>query len=127
MVSAAAGMKYHGLWLQSEGYFRKLNNFVADAMLPVRFVRDSGFYLQLADMIVPKRVELYGATSYIFGPYGHPWEYILGNNYYPWNTRNIRLNTQLLYVSHSPVSSTFGFYTGQQTGPIFSIGMTALY
>jgi len=127
MVSAAAGMKYHGLWLQSEGYFRKLDNFVADAMLPVRVIRDSGFYLQLADMIVPKRVELYGATSYIFGPYGHPWEYILGNNYYPWNTRNIRLNTQLLYVSHSPVSSTFGFYTGQQTGPIFSIGMTALY
>jgi hypothetical protein len=127
MVSAAAGMKYHGLWLQSEGYFRKLDNFVADGMLPVRFVRDSGFYVQVADMIVPKRVELYGATSYIFGPYGHPWEYLLGNNYYPWNTRNIRLNTQLIYVSHSPVSSTFGFYPGQQTGPIFSIGMTALY
>jgi hypothetical protein len=127
MVSAAAGMKYHGFWLQGEGYVRKLDNFVADGKLPVGVVRDSGFYVQLADMIVPKRVELYGTTSYVFGPYGHPWEYIVGNNYYPWNTRNIRLNTQLIYVSHSPVSSTFGFYTGQTTGPIFSIGMTALY
>jgi cell division protein FtsB len=127
MVSAAAGMKYHGFWLQGEGYVRKLDNFVADGKLPVGVVRDSGFYVQFADMIVPKRFELYGTASYIFGPYGHPWEYIVGNNYYPWNTRNIRLNSQLIYVSHSPVSSTFGFYTGQTTGPIFSIGMTTLY
>src|SRR5215469_16256366 len=127
MLSASAGMKYHGFWLQGEGYVRKLDNFVADGKLPVGVVRDSGFYVQVADMIVPKRLELYGATSYIFGPYGHPWEYIVGNNYYPWNTRNIRLNTQLIYVSHSPVSSTFGFYIGQTTGPIFSIGLTALY
>jgi hypothetical protein len=127
MASAAAGMKYHGFWFQGEGYVRKLDNFVADGKLPVGVVRDSGFCVQFADMIVPKRFELYGATSYIFGPYGHPWEYIVGNNYYPWNTRNIRLNTQLIYVSHSPVSSTFGFYTGQTTGPIFSIGMTTLY
>ena len=127
MLSASAGMKYHGFWLQGEGYVRKLDNFVADGKLPLGVVRDSGFYVQVADMIVPKRLELYGATSYIFGPYGHPWEYIVGNNYYPWNTRNIRLNTQLIYVSHSPVSSTFGFYIGQTTGPIFSIGLTALY
>jgi hypothetical protein len=78
-------------------------------------------------MIVPKRFELYGATSYIFGQYGNSKEFIVGTNYYPWNTRNIRLNTQLLNVDHSPVNSTFGFYIGQQTGPIFSIGMTALY
>jgi hypothetical protein len=34
---------------------------------------------------------------------------------------------QLINVGHSPVSSTFGFYTGQLTGQIFSFGMTALY
>jgi hypothetical protein len=127
MVSAAAGMKYHGFWLQGEGYVRKLDDFVADGKLPVGIVRDSGFYVQVADMIVPKRFELYGATSYIFGDFGHPKEFIIGGNYYPWNTRNIRLNTQLINVDHSPVSSTFGFYLGQITGPVFSIGMTAFY
>jgi hypothetical protein len=30
-------------------------------------VRDYGFYVQMAHMIVPNRIELYGATSYIFG------------------------------------------------------------
>ena len=103
MLSVAAGMKYHGFWLQGEGYGRRLDNLVADGTLPVRVVRNSGFYVQLADMVVPKRLELYGATSYIFGDFGHPREFIGGSNYYPWNTRNIRLNAQLIYVYHSPV------------------------
>ncbi|MGC2281833.1 MAG: cell division protein ZapB [Candidatus Acidiferrales bacterium] len=127
MVSASAGMKYHGFWLQGEGYGRKLDHFVADGKLPVGAVRDTGFYVQIADMIVPKRFELYGATSYVFSDYGHPKEFIVGGNYYPWNTRNIRLNTQLINVWHSPVSSTFGFYVGQITGQVFAFGVTALY
>jgi hypothetical protein len=127
MVSAAAGMKYRGFWLQGEGYGRKLDNFVADGKLPVGVVRDFGFYVQLAGMIVPKRFELYGATSYVFSDYGRPKEFIVGGNYYPWNTRNIRLNTQLINVDHSPVNSTFGFYLGQITGNVFTVGMTALY
>jgi hypothetical protein len=127
MVSAATGMKYHGLWIQGEGYGRLLDHFVANGKLPVTEVRDSGFYVQVADMIVPKRFELYGGTSYIFGQFGNSKEFIIGTNYYPWDTRNIRLNTQVINVDHSPVSSTFGFYLGQITGPVFSIGMTALY
>jgi hypothetical protein len=127
LVSTAAGMKYHGFWLQAEGYGRKLNNFVADGKLPVGAVRDTGFYVQAASMVVPKRFEIYAATSYIFTDYGRPKEFIIGSNYYPWNTRNIRLNTQLINVGHSPVSSTFGFYVGQLTGQVFSFGVTALY
>jgi hypothetical protein len=127
LLSAAAGMKQHGFWLQGEGYARKLDDFVATGKLPVSAIRDFGFYVQLADMVVQKRIELYGATSFIFGPYGHPKEFLGGGNYYPWNTRNIRINTQLIYAFHSPVNSTFGFYMGQLTGPIFSVGLTALY
>jgi len=127
LLSAAAGMKQHGFWLQGEGYARKLDDFVANGKLPVSSIRNFGFYVQLADMVVQKRFELYGATSYIFGAYGHPKEFLGGSNYYPWNTRNIRVNTQLIYVFHSPVNSTFGFYEGGLTGPIFSFGMTALY
>ena len=127
LASGSVGVKYKGLWIQGEGYARTLDKFVADGPLPVRDVRDFGFYLQMAKMVVPKRFELYGATSYIFGKYGQPKEFIIGSNYYPWNTRNIRLNTQLINVDHSPVNSTFGFYVGQATGQIFSIGVTALY
>ena len=127
LLSASVGMKYHGLWIQGEGYGRLLDHFTADGKLPVGDVRDYGFYVQAAKMIVPKRFELYGATSYIFGQYGNSKEFIGGTNYYPWDTRNIRLNTQLIGVDQSPVSSTFGFYVGRLTGKIFSFGVTALY
>jgi hypothetical protein len=127
LLTAAAGMKYHGIWVQGEGYSRKLDKLVADGNLPVGAVRDYGFYFQAAGMIVPKRFELYGATSYVFSNYGRPKEFIVGTNYYPWNTRNIRLNTQLINVSHSPVSSTFGFYLGQLNGQVFTVGLTAFY
>jgi hypothetical protein len=128
LVSAAAGMKYRGFWLQSEGYARKLDDFIADGPLPVKNIRNSGFYVQAADMIVPNRLELYASTSYVLGEYGHhPHEFIVGSNYYPWNTRNLRLNVQVINVSHSPVSSTFGFYIGQITGQVVSIGFTTLY
>jgi hypothetical protein len=128
LVSAAAGMKYRGFWLQGEGYARKLDDFIADGPLPVKNIRNTGFYVQAADMIVPNRLELYASTSYVLGEFGHhPHEFIVGSNYYPWNTRNLRLNVQLINVSHSPVSSTFGFYIGQITGQVVSIGFTTLY
>jgi hypothetical protein len=127
LVSASAGVKYRGFWLQGEGYGRKLDNFEADAPLPLGAVRDFGFYVQMAQMIVPNRIELYASTSYIFSRFGHPKEFIFGGNYYPWNTRNLRLNLQLINVDHSPVSSTFGFYTGQIRGQVVSIGFTTLY
>jgi hypothetical protein len=102
LVSAAAGMKYRGFWLQGEGYYRKLDNFVAIGQMPVRAVRDTGFYVQLAYMVVPQRIELYGGTSYVFSDYGRPKEFITGGSYYPWNTRNIRLNIHVLNVDQSP-------------------------
>jgi hypothetical protein len=127
LVSASAGMKYRGFWLQGEGYGRRLDHFVADRFLPVQVVRNTGFYVQAAQMIVPNRFELYGAVSYVLGDYGRAHEFITGANYYPWNTRNLRMNVQVINVSHSPVSSTFGFYIGQLTGQVVTIGFTAFY
>jgi hypothetical protein len=127
LLSAGAGLKYRGFWLQGEGYYRRLDNLVAVGTMPVSVVRDTGFYVQLAHMIVPRKLELYGATSYVFSNYGRPKEFTIGGNYYPWNTRNLRLNTQVINVGQSPVSSTFGFYTGKITGQVVAIGFTALY
>jgi len=127
LTTAAAAMKYKGFWLQGEGYSRVLDHFVATGKMPVTAVRDTGFYVQMAHMIVPKRIEGYAATSYVFSNYGRPKEFLFGGNYYPWDTRNLRLNVQLINVDHSPVSSTFGFYTGKVTGQVFALGFTALY
>lgn len=127
LLSQSAGMKYKGFWLQGEGYERWLDHFLAVGPMPVNSVFDTGFYVQTADMVIPKRLEIYAATSWVFSDYGKPKEYLGGGNYYPWDTRNIRLNLQVIDVKHSPVNSTFGFYVGQLNGPVVSFGMTAMY
>jgi hypothetical protein len=132
LLTADGGIKYKGLWLQSEGYFRLLNNFVADGPLPVGSIRDQGFYVQTSYMLWPKKVEIYGATSWIF-PQFHPkdtktpHEALGGLNWYPTDSRNYRLNLQVINVDRSPVSSTFGFYTGGLKGVSLTLGATALF
>jgi hypothetical protein len=127
LVSAAAGMKYRGFFLQGEGYYRKLSEFQADGILPVSAVRDTGFNVQASQMVVPSRGELYAGTSYVFSNYGRPKEFFFGGNYYPWNTRNLRMNVHVINVGRSPVNSTFGFYMGQLKGQVVAIGFTAMY
>jgi hypothetical protein len=120
VVSADAGMKYKGVFLQAEYYWRKLDNFVADGPLPVKDINDNGFYVQAAFFPVKQLIEVYGVTSQIYGDksagFGNSSEYVLGMNYYPFQTRNHRLNLQLMDVNKSPVSSTFGYYTAGQDG-----------
>jgi hypothetical protein len=50
-----------------------------------------------------------------------------GLNWYPTDSRNYRLNLQVISVDRSPVSSTFGFYTGGLKGVSLTLGATALF
>jgi hypothetical protein len=131
ILSFDAGVKYRGVFLQAEIYNRWLNNFQADGLLPVTSIHDSGFYVQAAFYPVKKKLEVYGATSQIFGDkaagFSNSSEYLVGANYYVTNTRNHRLNFQLADVNHSAVSSTFGYYTAGQTGKIVSAGFSVFF
>jgi hypothetical protein len=131
IVSFDIGVKYRGFFLQTEVYHRWLDNFTADGLLPVDSVLDRGFYVQGSFYPVPKKLELYGATSQIFGDkdagFGDSSEYVVGMNFYPVDTRNHRLNLQLIDVNHSPASSTFGYYTAGQDGTTVSAAFSVLF
>jgi hypothetical protein len=120
VLAVDAGVKYKGVFLQAEYYQRSLDDFDANGLLPVSEVKDSGFYVQAAFFPIRQKLELYGITSQIYGDddagFGDSSEYGVGMNWYPYPTRNHRLNVQLLDVNKSPVSSTFGYYTGGQDG-----------
>ena len=120
VLAMDAGVKYRGVFLQAEYYQRWLDNFVADGILPVGEINDTGFYVQASFFPIKQTLELYGITSQIYGDddagFGDSSEYGVGLNYYPFPTRNHRLNVQLLDVNKSPVSSTFGYYVGGQDG-----------
>jgi DUF3011 family protein len=131
VLSIDAGLKYRGFFLQTEIYHRWLDSFRADGVLPVTSILDRGFYVQSAFFPLPKKIELYGATSQIYGDkdagFGTASEYLVGMNVYPLNTRNHRFNVQLIDVNHSPVSSSFGYYTAGQDGTTVSAAFSVLF
>ncbi len=127
LYSANAGIKYKGFWLQGEGYFRILDNFIADGPMPLRTLQDKGFYVQASYMVLPKMFEVYGATSKVFSQMGSPWEVVGGSNYYPFKNRNFRFNVHVVNVNKSPVSSTFGYYVGGLKGWSMTAGSSVLF
>ena len=104
---------------------------MANGPLPVQEITDQGFYVQAAFYPVPKRLELYAATSQIYGDsdagFDDSSEYLVGANLYPFKTRNHRLNVQVIDVNRSPVSSTFGYYVGGLDGTIFSTAFSVFF
>lgn len=131
ILSFDAGIKYKGLFLQTEIYTRWLDNFFADGPLPVDSILDKGFYVQGSFYPIARKLELYGVTSQIFGDedagFGHSYEYGGGFNFYPANSRDHRLNVQVLEVHGSPVSSTFGYYVGGQTGTTLAAAFSVFF
>ena len=86
VLSFDAGVKYRGFFLQTEYYNRWLDNFEADGPLPVGSIHDTGFYVQAAFYPMPKKLEVYAATSQIFGDksagFANSSEYLAGANFY---------------------------------------------
>jgi hypothetical protein len=131
ILAIDAGMKYRGVFLQTELYTRWLDHFMTDGVLPIDSILDHGFYVQAAFYPLPKKLELYGATSQIYGDkdagFDNSSEYILGMNFYPANVRNHRFNLQVIDVNRSPVSSTFGYYVGGQSGTTVSAAFSVFF
>lgn len=131
MVSADAGLKYRGVFLGAAYFHRWLDDFVADAPVPVEKIVDKGFYLQAAFYPVKKKLELYGATSWVLGDedagFDTQHEYLVGANWFPAPTRDVRINAQLIRINRSPVSSSFGYYIGGQKGMTASLAASILF
>lgn len=131
MVSVDAGLKYRGVFLGAAYFHRWLDDFVADAPVPVEKIVDKGFYLQAAFYPVKQKLELYGATSWVLGDedagFDSQHEYLGGANWFPAATRDIRINAQLVRINRSPVSSSFGYYIGGQKGMTASLAASILF
>jgi len=131
ILSFDAGVKYKGIFVQTEIYNRWLDNFTANGPLPVSSIHDKGFYVQGAFFPVPKKLEVYGVTSQIFGDksagFSNSSEYGVGANYYPFDSRYYRLNAQYMDVNRSPVSSEFGYYVGGLKGSSIAVGFSVFF
>jgi hypothetical protein len=68
MLAADAGVKWRGLSVNGQYFFRWLNNFRADGPIPVASTFDHGFETVVGAFVVPKKWELYG-RPFVFGQF----------------------------------------------------------
>ncbi len=124
MSTVDAGMKYRGFALEGEYFMRWLDDIKANGVLPFSNLADQGFQLQASTMVLPKKLQLYLSGSKILGEYGNPHDVALGGNWYPYqDTRKLRVNAELLYLSHSPVGYTSVPFTLGGNGLVFNTNL----
>lgn len=117
MLAADGGVKWRGFALNAQYFFRWLNHFKADGPIPVTETFDHGFETEISQFVIPKRLELYGRTSFIFGQFRNSYEYAPGIKWYllPRNHR-IWLVAEGLRIVNSPTSSIITPYNSGFTG-----------
>jgi hypothetical protein len=106
MSSVDGGLKYKGMSLEAEYYWRWLSDYEGLNTGGIPNINDHGYQLQASAMLVPKTVQAYFGNSGIYGKYGDPWEVRAGASWYPVRERGFRVNTEWLHVKHSPVGYT---------------------
>ena len=123
MSSVDAGVKYKGLALEGEFYWRWLSNYAGVNVGGIPNINDTGYQLQASAMAVPKILQLYLGTSQVWGDYGDPWEIRGGTNWYVMKERGIRLNGEVMYVNRSPVGYTAYPYPVGAKGTVFHVNL----
>lgn len=119
MVDLEAGFKYRGWSFEAEYYLRWVNDFVTTGFVPVTSLFDHGVQAQASAMIVPNKLQAYLAGSTVFGQYGQPWDVSAGFNWYPFNRREMHINAEAIYLSHSPVGGVSYPYVVGGNGVLF--------
>ena len=116
MWAIDGGLKWNGLAINGQYFFRWLNDFEADGPLPLASTFDHGFELSVGQFVIPKKLMLYGRGSRVVGQFGNPWEYAGGVKWYFLPTERIWLNGEVMRVNHSPYSGAFTPYTAGMNG-----------
>lgn len=127
ILSLDAGFKYKGFFFHTEYYFRNISKILADGPVPESTIFDHGFQIQTSYTVLPKKLELYTATSQIFGQFRFSNEFLGGINYYPADTRNFRVNAQVIKVYRSAAGSVFGYYLAGQNGTTISLASSVFF
>ena len=115
MWAVDAGLKYQGLALNGQYFFRTLTNFRADGPLPLSSEFDHGFEASAGYFFCPK-LECYARTSFVFGQFGNSDEYGGGFNWYPFGNRGFRINGETGRIDKCPVGNIITPYSRGATG-----------
>jgi hypothetical protein len=116
MLAIDAGLKWKGLAINGQYFFRWVDEFEADGPLPLDSMYDHGFELSASYFVAPRQLEVYGRGSKVFGEFNDSWEYAAGVKWYFVPTERMWLQAELMRVHDAPYSGTFTPYTSGLDG-----------
>ncbi len=121
LVSIDAGIKYKGLALEAEYYWRWLSQFEGANTGGIADIDDHGFQVQSSAMAVPKRIQVYLSGSAIRGRYGNGSEVRAGASWFIARERELRLNPEWIHLNKCPVGYTAVPYPVGGNGDVFHV------
>jgi hypothetical protein len=129
MASLDGGVKYRGLAVECEYYWRRVNDFktIDASPLPFDELNDHGFQAQVSYMVLPQTLEAYAGYSKIYGEYGDPHDSRVGLNWYILKNKILRWNFELLNLNHSPTGGLSLISTVGGNGPVYSTTLLAQF
>lgn len=116
MWAIDGGLKWNGLAINGQYFFRWLNDFEADGPLPLSSTFDHGFELSGGKFVVPKKLMLYVRGSAVYGQFRDSHEYAGGVKWHFLPTERLWLNAEVMRVMRAPYSGGFTPYTSGLTG-----------
>jgi hypothetical protein len=109
--------KYRGISVSGEFYLRELFNLIGNGPIPRSSIFDYGGFAQLGYFVLPQKLEFYGRTSQITGPFGSGSEYAGGFNcFYLEGKQNLRFTLDIAWINHSPADQARTDYRVGDTG-----------
>ena len=111
-----AGIKWNGLAVNGQYFFRRVDDFSADGPLPLSSMYDHGFEVSVSDFVRPRKLSLYARGSMVYGEFNDSWEYAVGAKFHPVNTERFWLTVEAMNVHRVPYSGAFTPYTAGLDG-----------
>ena len=116
-----AAVKYRGLGISGEYFFRWLDGFKETGRSPFRTLFDQGALLQAGYFVKPGKLETFARTSFVTGPFGGGNEFGGGVNWYVKGSRDWRLTFEVLRINHSPAQNILTGYRAGESGTLFQL------
>ena len=116
MWAVDGGLKWNGLAVNGQYFWRWLNDFDADGPLPLASTFDHGAEISAGYFVVPKKWMVYGRGSWVNGQFGDSHEYGGGVKWHFLPTERLWLNGELFHVDKAPYSGAFTPYTVGMAG-----------
>ena len=123
MASVDGGIKYKGLSLEAEYYWRWLSDFSGTNTAGIADIDDHGFQVQTSAMAVPKILQVYLSGSAIRGRYGNASELRAGLNWYFLKERGLRAHAEWIHLNKCPVGYAAVPYPVGGNGDVFHVNV----